>query len=72
MPAKGFEAYLKSFATQLLRCKVFKKCLPLLLLCAAPVFAKPVLTVYTYDSFAADWGPGPTIKKLLKLTATVN
>ena len=42
---------------------MFKKCLPLLLLCAAPVFAKPVLTVYTYDSFAADWGPGPTIKK---------
>ena len=46
-----------------MRCKVFKKCLPLLLLCAAPAFAKPVLTVYTYDSFAADWGPGPTIKK---------
>ncbi len=22
----------------------------------------PVLTVYTYDSFAADWGPGPKIK----------
>lgn len=26
-------------------------------------FAKPVLTVYTYDSFAADWGPGPVVKK---------
>ncbi len=24
---------------------------------------KPVLTVYTYDAFAADWGPGPKIKK---------
>nr|WP_265178608.1 thiamine ABC transporter substrate binding subunit [Serratia sp. Ser83] len=35
----------------------------LLLLCAAPVFAKPTLTVYTYDSFAADWGPGPAVKK---------
>ena len=23
---------------------------------------KPELTVYTYDSFAADWGPGPQIK----------
>jgi thiamine transport system substrate-binding protein len=23
----------------------------------------PVLTVYTYDSFAAEWGPGPAIKK---------
>jgi thiamine transport system substrate-binding protein len=43
---------------------VVKKSLPLLLLlCAAPVFAKPTLTVYTYDSFAADWGPGPSVKK---------
>lgn len=24
--------------------------------------AKSILTVYTYDSFIADWGPGPTIK----------
>ena len=24
---------------------------------------KPTLTVYTYDSFVADWGPGPAIKK---------
>ncbi len=23
---------------------------------------KPVLTIYTYDAFAADWGPGPKIK----------
>ena len=23
---------------------------------------KPVLTVYTYDSFASEWGPGPRIK----------
>lgn len=23
----------------------------------------PVLTVYTYDSFAADWGPGPALEK---------
>ena len=35
--------------------KTYLPCL--LLLCAAPVFAKPTLTVYTYDSFAADWGP---------------
>ncbi|ECT4829331.1 thiamine ABC transporter substrate binding subunit, partial [Salmonella enterica subsp. enterica serovar Heidelberg str. CFSAN001914] len=28
---------------------MLKKYLPLLLLCAAPAFAKPVLTVYTYD-----------------------
>lgn len=24
---------------------------------------KPVLTIYTYDSFTADWGPGPAIKQ---------
>jgi len=42
---------------------VLKKSLSLLLLLAAPVFAKPVLTVYTYDSFTADWGPGPAVKK---------
>ena len=24
---------------------------------------KPTLTVYTYDSFAADWGPGPKLKE---------
>lgn len=42
---------------------MFKKLLPLCVLVAAPVFAKPTLTVYTYDSFAADWGPGPAIKK---------
>ena len=30
----------------------------------APAFSteKPVLTVYTYDSFSSDWGPGPKIK----------
>ncbi|WP_284164557.1 thiamine ABC transporter substrate binding subunit [Frigidibacter sp. SD6-1] len=25
--------------------------------------AKPVLTVYTYDSFASEWGPGPAVEK---------
>lgn len=42
--------------------KTYLPCL--LLLCAAPVFAKPTLTVYTYDSFAADWGPGPAVKNV--------
>lgn len=42
---------------------MLKRFLPLLALVAAPVFAKPVLTVYTYDSFSADWGPGPKVKK---------
>ncbi len=25
--------------------------------------AKPILTIYTHDSFIADWGPGPIIKR---------
>jgi len=35
------------------------------LLAVSPAFAqeKPVLTVLTYDSFVADWGPGPAVKK---------
>lgn len=43
---------------------MLKKVLPLLVISAFPAFAaKPTLTVYTYDSFSADWGPGPAIKK---------
>jgi thiamine transport system substrate-binding protein len=42
---------------------VLKKLLPLLALIALPAFARPQLTVYTYDSFAAQWGPGPAVKK---------
>ncbi len=30
---------------------------------AAPAAAKEKLTVYTYDSFTAEWGPGPQVKK---------
>src|SRR5579859_6359010 len=35
------------------------------LLAAGPAAAadKPTLTIYTYDSFTADWGPGPAITK---------
>ena len=41
------------------------KLLPLLmLLIAGSAFAQPqVLTIYTYSSFASDWGPGPAIKQ---------
>ena len=37
---------------------------PTVLSLSYPALAKdkPELTVYTYDSFAADWGPGPQIK----------
>ncbi len=34
------------------------------LLMSFGVFAtKPVLTIYTYDSFTSDWGPGPQVKE---------
>lgn len=46
---------------------MLKKPLSILLLLATPLLVqaaeKPVLTLYTYDSFAADWGPGPKIKQ---------
>ena len=29
---------------------------------------KPVLTVYTYDSFITDWGPGPAVEKAFEAT----
>jgi thiamine transport system substrate-binding protein len=40
------------------------------ILLASPVLAadKPVLNVYTYDSFAAEWGPGPAIEKGFEAT----
>ena len=28
----------------------------------------PKLTIYTYDSFVSDWGPGPAIKKAFEKT----
>ena len=29
----------------------------------APAMAKDTLTIYTYDSFVAEWGPGPKVKE---------
>lgn len=37
--------------------------LVMLFLAPSQALAKPTLTIYTYDSFTADWGPGPAIKK---------
>ncbi|VAX76484.1 Thiamine-binding periplasmic protein [Serratia symbiotica] len=42
---------------------VKKHLLYLLLICTTSASTKPILRAYTYDSFAADWGPGPIIKK---------
>ena len=33
-----------------------------LLLSFNVIAAKPILTIYTYDSFTSDWGPGPQVK----------
>ncbi len=56
-----------TFATFMFKeCKVFKhiiSCLLLISATSALAAEKPTLTVYTYDSFAADWGPGPAIKQ---------
>ena len=40
------------------------------LMAVTPAFAEdlPVLTVYTYDSFVADWGPGPAIETAFEAT----
>lgn len=41
-----------------------KTLLALLLAASAPLAAQtPTLTIYTYSSFASDWGPGPAIEK---------
>ena len=34
-----------------------------LFMCGTALAADRELTVYTYDSFVADWGPGPVIKE---------
>jgi thiamine transport system substrate-binding protein len=34
-----------------------------LLWLVAPAAAKETLTIYTYDSFVAEWGPGPKVKE---------
>jgi thiamine transport system substrate-binding protein len=36
--------------------------IPALAATAAPAQETPTLTIYTYDSFAAEWGPGPSLK----------
>jgi thiamine transport system substrate-binding protein len=40
-----------------------------LLAIATPALAEtPVLTVLTYDSFTAEWGPGPAVEKAFEAT----
>ncbi len=37
-------------------------------LSASSVFAKDTLTVYTYESFTSEWGPGPVVKEAFEKT----
>ena len=30
------------------------------------IYAKQSLTIYTYESFVSEWGPGPIIEKLFE------
>lgn len=51
-----------------------KKTIYLLLLTSILAFAneKPTLNVYTYDAFAASWGPAPKVKKAFEKTCNCN
>ncbi len=40
----------------------------LALVVAAPATARETLTIYTYDSFTAEWGPGPKVKAAFEKT----
>jgi len=42
--------------------RLFTLCFAVLMALMLPASAKDKLTIYTYDSFVSDWGPGPKIK----------
>src|SRR5437764_9838250 len=42
--------------------KLIFSCLAALITSALPASAAETLTIYTYQSFVADWGPGPKVK----------
>ena len=44
------------------------------ILCTAAAHAadKPELTVYTYDSFVSDWGPGPAVEEAFEAVCNCN
>ena len=39
---------------------------------AQRVDAKETLTIYTYESFITDWGPGPQIKEVFEKNVIAN
>ena len=74
MPAEGLKAGFIVRPTHHFRLAIgemMKKlavCLAALLPFAAAAHAKEIMTVYTYESFTADWGPGPKIKTAFEKT----
>ena len=42
--------------------RLFMALSAILLMAVAPLRAAEVLTIYTYESFVAEWGPGPLVK----------
>ena len=74
MPAEGLSysrllltrSTLKPTLDKIAEMKYLNLCIACCLLAVATLARaddKPVLTIYTYDSFASDWGPGPRIKE---------
>ncbi|MCT7654061.1 thiamine ABC transporter substrate-binding protein [Oceanimonas sp. NS1] len=50
-----------------------KTLLALLLAASAPLAAQtPTLTIYTYSSFASEWGPGPAIESAFEAECGCN
>lgn len=43
--------------------RIFFSLLVTAMLAAVPAAAQDKLTIYTYDSFTAEWGPGPVVKQ---------
>ena len=52
--------------------KMFLKAQLAFLMVAFPALAdKPVLTIYTYDSFISEWGPGLPLKRISRQSVRV-
>ena len=43
--------------------RVFPLLLAAIMVFIGPAWAQQKLTVYTYESFTAEWGPGPQVEK---------
>jgi thiamine transport system substrate-binding protein len=51
--------------------KLFNRVIAIAVLClvatASALASKPTLSVYTYDSFVSEWGPGPKVKEAFEV-----